>query len=339
LSAAGAPLPVEPNPPESKGSFFSSPAGISLIVLLSVLLVAGIVTGVLLAVRSGSDEDFGDELARVWAEYEDLVEEADRELVQISFDAASLDRQKEGLEKARLKVEALEQVLKNLEPPDDRWRVKYDQLAGALNYYNRYLEKLSELYVTIAAGALKSEVDVVQSILSELEKLAVKVKGLADDFLAGNTAVTSTGFNPEVLDLPKEITAEVEKALKSDSDTDGDTGRTDNESEDAARAVLQRVLGLYADGGWQAITGYMTPALLEAFESAPVSWDQVSYDVTGTNIESAEVEDPGTVVFRVMERRDDFGDIYSEPVDWEMVETGGAWLVNNATNEYGESKL
>lgn len=99
------------------------------------------------------------------------------------------------------------------------------------------------------------------------------------------------------------------------------------------------MLALYRGGGWQAITAYMSPELLQAFNSAPVSWDQVSYTVTGTDIQSETMNDPDTVVFNVLETRDDFGEIFTESVDWQMVNSGSGWKVNNTINEFGESKL
>lgn len=83
----------------------------------------------------------------------------------------------------------------------------------------------------------------------------------------------------------------------------------------------------------------MTPELLQAYRSAPVPWDQVSYSVDGADIESGSMTGPETAVFTVIERRDEGGEVFVEKVRWEMKKSGGAWLVNDAVDSYGESLL
>ena len=92
-------------------------------------------------------------------------------------------------------------------------------------------------------------------------------------------------------------------------------------------------------GGWDAITGYMTPELYNAYINAPVPWGQVSYTITGAYIISQTTIDDNTEAFGVVEEQDDFGDIYNATFEWQLVRSGSTWRVYNVIDDYGGSLL
>jgi len=243
------------------------------------------------------------------------------------------------LERNRKKVEALEDVVKKLSPPDDYWKGKYEQLSGSIGYYDRYVRRLIDLYSSLAAGAAETRPGSISAILEDLERLAIRVKELANEFLEDNRAVTAGEFDPGVLDLPGEIAAEVEGAVDGRTADGSETGQSEETAIAGARAVLEKALAAYRDGGWEAVTPYMSPELLRAYNSAPVPWDQVSYTITGTDIQSETLTGADSATFGVLETLDELGEIYTESVEWQMLKSGGAWKVHNTIDGYGESKL
>lgn len=332
--------PVEPKMGKKRGAFFTSPAGIVLTILISIFIVAGIVVGVIFAVRAGSGNRFEDEIAEVWGEYEDAVDEADREFERIDLAsdnlADDLEAQQKELAAARKRIEALEDVLRSLKPTNDAWKKKYRQLAGSIKYYNRYLEGLSELYKELGVEDLISQVNTIQAILDDLQNLASEARDLANDFLEDNDAVTGEKLDPGIFEIPADIADQATAIIGGEiTVSDGDT----NLDIADARVVMEEVLALFKAGGWSGITGYMAPELYQAYLSAPVPWDQVSYVMTGISVMSETMTDPNTVVFNVQEVLDDFGEVYTDYVDWQLVRTGNTWKVYNVTNQYGESKL
>jgi hypothetical protein len=328
---------------KSASGFFSSPVAIALAAILAVAVIGGITIGIILAVRGGSDSAFEEELARVWDEYESALEEDGEGFTRLDMDPNALAKARDDLKKAQEKTAALQDVLKALKPPDDKWKTKYEQLAGTIKYYERYISRLNELYVTLATGTLEAQASRINAILRDLEKLASQVKDLANQFLENNDAVAATDFDPGILSFPETVAAELKNIINGEVATDDNTEPvppTPDVSDIAeARSVLKEVLPLYMSGGWQAITGYMTPDLYQAYASAPVSWDQVSYVVVGSDIQSENVVGQDTIGFGVLEQKDDFGEQFSGTVVWQMVRSGNTWRVGNYTDEFGESKL
>ena len=343
LSAS--PPPGAPQARKKEGStFFSSPAGIAVIAIISAVIIAGIVIGAIFATRAGTGSTSEDEITKVWNEYENIVGEADKDIGTIDLTSTALAKSREDLKKTREKVEALESVLKATKVPTNNiWKERYGQLAGTLRYYDRYITKLDDLYLTLAEGALNTQLKAVETKLNELKTLAAEVKTLANKFLENNNAVATRDFDPAILKEPTAIATELEKIIKGQPTTEGDntppaTTETDETTTALARATLEKVLALYAGGNWDAITGFMTPALLQAYRNAPVPWGQVSYEITSNEIQSENVIGPNTINFKVLEKRDEFGDQYEGLVEWQMTKSGDAWQVNNYTSEDGYSK-
>lgn len=235
-------LPPKGSPAGGKSGgtgFFRSPAGIAVIVVVVLLVAGGAVTGIILAVRGGSGSAFEDEIARAWEEYEDIVDEADGGTGIDITSAVMLARYEKELEQTRRKVEALEKVLERLNPPDDYWKEKYEQLSGTLGYYDRYVRKLNDLYVTLATGDLDTRLNTVDAILKDLERLADQVRNLAKEFLENNRAVTAGDFSPDILDLPGAIATEVENTATGQTTDGQETGQSDESAVADARAVLE----------------------------------------------------------------------------------------------------
>ncbi|MBU1670925.1 MAG: hypothetical protein KKF41_03975 [Actinobacteria bacterium] len=347
---APAPMPApqyQEQPPGKSGSgFLRSGAGIALVVILAVAVIGGITIGLVFAFKgSGSNEA---ELARVWEEYEVIVDEADREQADNELTAAALAKNQEELKKTRKKVDALEEALARTKvAADSVWKEKYDQLAGSIRYYDRYVRKLEGLYVTLAdalaANTLNTQLTAIQSALNELTALATQAKDLAEAFLENNTAVTAGAtFDPAIFDKPTAIATEVDDATGgdvtvSDSDTGADIDQDSGDAVAGVQADFEWVLSRFAGGSWPAITGDMTPALLSAYQNAPIPWEQVSYRVLSEEVQFGTV-DGDTATFTVVEERDDFGELFEATTEWHLVKTGSAWKVNDVIED-GYSKL
>ncbi|MBN2169018.1 MAG: hypothetical protein JW738_07220, partial [Actinobacteria bacterium] len=325
------------------GSFFSSPAGIVVIVLIGLLAAGGITTGIIFAVKGCSGSGYEEELAKAWDEYEEIIDEAD-EIETIDLTSAKLEsdlkKSQSELKKTKKKVEALEDLVKQLNPPDNKWKKKNDQFSGSVKYYNRYLTRLNELYATMLSSNVESQVTKLENILNDMIEAAAKAKELAEDFLDDNTVVTDADFDPAIFDVPTDIADQAEGIITDDTTTDDSTTDDAATSDTAsARTVMDELLALYLQGGWDAITGYMTPELYQAYINAPVPWSQVSYVVTSADVTSQTTVDDNTVAFGVVEEQDDFGEIYSATYEWQLVRSGNTWRVNNVIDEYGGSLL
>ncbi|MHB8896128.1 MAG: zinc-ribbon domain-containing protein [Candidatus Geothermincolia bacterium] len=204
------------------GAFFSSPAGIALVVIIGVAVLAGIAFGIVYAVKGSSNSAVDAETARVWDEYESIANADSADLAKISMDQTALAKTQEDLKKTQEKVAALEMVLKNTGGTTARRQgkkststrdIKADQMAAALAAYNTYVTRMNELFKTLAGANLADPnvVNTLNKILAELQNLSAQVKSLSNKFLADNTQVTAKTFNPPVLATPKAIAAEVQK--------------------------------------------------------------------------------------------------------------------------------
>ena len=194
-----------------------SPAGIALVVIIGVAVLAGIAFGIVFAVKGGSGSTSEDELAEVWEEYTNIAAEADSGLASISYDPNALAKTQEDLKKTQKKVEALEKVLKATKvPTSNKWKVKYEQLAGTLTTYNQYVNKLNDLYGTIAqatlSNTLSAQLQTIDAMLNELKTLASEIKDLADKFLDNNAVTTKQTFEPQdIIDRITDLEAEIDK--------------------------------------------------------------------------------------------------------------------------------
>ncbi len=106
-------------------------------------------------------------------------------------------------------------------------------------------------------------------------------------------------------------------------------GKTQQDNVSGAEHALESILNAYAHGGYHSITNHMTPEMLNAYESAPADWNQVSYSIENVIIERYKIVFQGTIWFDVLEYRDEYGDAFIEPTRWEMKFVNGSWKLNN----------
>ena len=233
----GSPLPGVETSAASTGKkgaagFFSSPAGIALVVVLGLLIVAGIVVGIVFAVSGGKNNSVDAATMDAWAEYENILGDNGEGLSQITIDQNALTAQQEALKNARVKVQELEDVLarsggteqwranRNQNPTNTR-DIKASQLAATMEAYVEYLKKMDEfLGALIAAvtGNQLSNAEVVNNLnakLAEVQDLAAKVKKLGGDFVEDNDQLTAGDFEPAVLEVAKGLSSKVEQSVKA----------------------------------------------------------------------------------------------------------------------------
>ena len=305
-------------PTPVKGGFFSTPGGIVTLVALALLIVGGAVLGVMLATGGDGQQ----EIVRAWKEFCGVTEDIDGELDPVSdlskASSGDIKSFQNALEKSRRNLDG---ILEDL--TGDKSDSSYVSLTRAIESYDGYLNKLDGFYYDYLQDPSEKN---LTSTLEDLDALASEVKSDIDDFLKDNDSATAKECSLSVLDLPSKYT----RQLAGSKDT------TEEEVADA-QAVLNEMLPMYAEGGWQSITEYMTPEMYQAYQSAPIPWEQVSYIVTGTRILNNTVIDKNTILFTVEETLDDFGDVFVMKWEWEMGRPGNTWLVNNLRYPDGSS--
>jgi len=314
-----------------KRGFFSTPGGIVTLVAIALLLVAGAVLGVVLATGGDGQQ----EVIQAWEDFCSVTEDVDGELDQVSdlSTASSGDIKvfQDTIEDSRNKLDS---ILENL--TGDKSDSSYKNLTSAIESYDDYLKKLNGFYHDYLQDPSDKS---LSSTLKDLEELASKVDSDIDDFLKGNDSATAKECSLSVLELPSKYSVQLAGAKDTTDNNGKDDDQESSGADDvaAAQTVLEEILPMYADGGWQAVTGYMTPELYQAYQNAPIPWDQVSYVVTGTRILNYTVFDKNTILFTVEETQDDFGDVFLANLEWEMVGSGNTWRVNNQRSPDGYS--
>jgi hypothetical protein len=207
------------------GGFFSSGAGIALIIILAVAVAAGITFGVIMLVKSGADNEVDAATVKVWDEYESLLETESESVPEITLDTAALTRSQEELKKSQEKVALLEKALKETAGTSARRTsnvkgrsvrdVKADQLAAALVAYTKYIQKMTELFTTLVGANLldPNVVARLNQILSEIQKLGGTVKVLSNTFLKDNTKVVTIKIDPPFLKFAADASPELQKSV------------------------------------------------------------------------------------------------------------------------------
>ncbi|MBU1944127.1 MAG: hypothetical protein KKE36_10710, partial [Actinobacteria bacterium] len=204
---------------EKKG-FFSSGAGIALVVIVGVAVLAGIAFGAFLLVRNPNGE-VDAETVKVWDEYETILEDDSNAIPRITLDQAALQKSQEDLKKQQERVAALEKVLKETggtqarrsgRKPKNTRDIKAEQLAAALAAYNRYIQKMNELFIALVGANLLDQnvVNTLNQILAELQKLGATVKVTAEKFLDNNTKVVTIKIDPPILKVAEQYSADVQ---------------------------------------------------------------------------------------------------------------------------------
>jgi cell division protein FtsB len=212
-----------------RAGFFSSPAGIALVVILGIVVLGGLATGIFFLVKDDSGNKADAATMDVWSEYEEALEDDGSTLAKISMtNTDSLFAAQGDLEEAQERVEALQRTLARTAGTEARRRSgeqppgasRRDMLAGeleeALKAYEAYLSKVAEfvdtLIWTIANNQLvvPDAVNKLNAILADMQKLADNVKDTAEAFIGDNELLTGTEFDPAVLAFAQDIAPEVE---------------------------------------------------------------------------------------------------------------------------------
>jgi hypothetical protein len=209
------------------GGFWTSGAGIALVVVLGVLVLAGITVGIVFAVMGGSNNTADAQTVKVWDEYETLTTQDSTDLATISYDPAALQKSQDELKKSQDKVAALQAVLKEnggtqarrnrTQRSNNTRDIKADQMEAALLAYKTYLTKMAELFATLRIGNLldPNVVNTLNAMLKGLQTLAGQVKTLSNKFLADNAKVATTTFNPAILGKASTIATDVQKNVNA----------------------------------------------------------------------------------------------------------------------------
>ena len=205
--AAQAPPPIAATPAQPQGeqkkagSFWKSGAGIALIVIIGVVVLGGITTGIIFAVKGGGSSGGGD-LAKVWEEYESIANETEAAQAKITMDPTSLNKAKADLEAAQKKAKALQDVLAQTKVPEPQQK-KYAQLEKTIDVYDEYAGASVDLYETLADAAQNNTLAANQAAIDtrfqEIKGLLTDLKDAMEEFLANNSVVTARPtFDPEV---------------------------------------------------------------------------------------------------------------------------------------------
>ncbi|MBU1670926.1 MAG: zinc-ribbon domain-containing protein [Actinobacteria bacterium] len=223
--AAVPPAAAQTGIKKEKKGFFSSPAGIALVVIIGVAVVAGIALGAFFLLRN-SDGKVDAETVGVWDEYESLLEENSEGVPAITLDQAALQKTQADLEETRKKVAALEKTLEKTGGTEARRSgndtnsirdVKADQLAEALAAYNAYVQKMKELFAALVGANLLDQnvINNLNAILADLQKLGANVTVTANKFLDGNAQVVTVKVDPPVAKFAEKFQADLQARVNA----------------------------------------------------------------------------------------------------------------------------
>jgi len=303
--AAQAVTPVQ-QPPRNEeekrkkaGGFWASGAGIALVVILGLALIAGVTLGIVFLVKDNPNNEVDAATVQVWDEYETVLADDGASLAQVNMDPNALAKSREDLAKTQKRVEALEKVLQKTGGTEAKKQnarntrrvatnntrdKKAAEMAAALEAYKTYIKKLDELYGVFILGNLLDPVTVnlVNAILKDLQTLAANVKGAAGAFLNNNTKVIAKAFNPPVLMLAKTISTEVDKTIQAKQEAE-------KQRVAAEQAAAQQAAAAAAAQQQQAAAAAAAAAQQQQ-ESAGPSQDYVEPD---RGVPDAPTEDCG----------------------------------------------
>lgn len=249
FAVAAPPAPVAEQPGKKDGGFFSSPAGIVLVVIIGVAVVAGITLGIIFALKGGSSDSADAETVKAWNEYESLADQDGTNLTTITYDAAGLAKSQEDVKKSQAKLAELQKVLEENAGTEARRAgnasgnnardAKVDQMVAILTAYNTYLTKLDELFGTLKIANLldPNTVNTLNAQLDGLKTIANKVKSLAEKFLADNNQVATETFEPSILDRPASLATEIQKNVQAAQAAEQQRLATEKAAADQAAAA------------------------------------------------------------------------------------------------------
>ncbi len=228
--AAQAQPPQDADRKKDSGGFFSSPAGIALVVIIGVAVLGGLVLGGIFIFKAGANDKVDAATMEVWEDYEALLEDDSDEVARITMDTASLNQAQEDLKKSQTKLAALQEIQEekggtdglrknpDAKPANTR-DIKAEQLAVALEVYKEYVKKMVE-YITALNNALAGNqlinpdvVNNLNKILTELQNLAKSVEKANGEFVADNDQVEKTDEGFGVLDVGWDWTKKTEQKV------------------------------------------------------------------------------------------------------------------------------
>jgi len=247
--------PLSPNEPQPQkkggGAFFSSPAGIALVVILGLALVAGITLGIVFLVKGGANHEVDAATVKVWDDYESMLENNSDDIPKITTDQASLAKTQEELKQSQEKLAALQKSLEKNAGTEARRSggstsrntrdVKADELAASLKAYVKYLEKLNELVTALTGANLldANTVNNINRILADLSDLGADVKVTANKFLADNSKIVTVKIDPPVLKLPKTAAVEIQASVTAAQNAEKQRLEAEKAAADAAAAAAE----------------------------------------------------------------------------------------------------
>lgn len=323
---------------EKERSFFSSPAGIIVIILI-VLVVAGGGVAAFIFLTGDSDAAYREGVAEVWNEFEGSVSAIDKKVppVEDLTTLASADlitSFQKTMEKNRKEVGAISRKLEELTPSDE-YKKSNDHLTQALKDYDSYLEELDSFYTVYLVDPNNGQLD---KMLEKMTNLAQAVKIHVDDFLKGNDAVKPTTFDPAVLALPSGYKTQlvvVRQAIEEQDRKEAEEQAAAAAAEAAgqAQAVLSKWLDIYISQGWfdgiEVMRPYMTSRFYNDIHQGKIPGYSEWYAVAAS-ISSHRVVNENNVVFTVrLTCDDDYGSQWTDNWKYEVVRSGGQWLVND----------
>lgn len=294
--AAAAPFVPPPNDEENKkkggAGFFSSPAGIALVVILAVAVIAGITFGIIFLVRGNSNNTVDAETVKVWDEYESILDGDGTDLAQIQINTdpnaqaqtqAGLKDAQAGLKKTQERIDALEKVLKNnggtnarrasTRKSDNIRDIKADEMAAALAAYNAYVKKMNEFFGALIGANLLNQnvINLLNSILKELQTLAAEVKDLSNKFLKDNTKVTVVKFDPPILKMASVVAPQVEKSVQAAQAAE--KARIESEAAAAAASAAAAEAAAQQQAAAAAAAAAEAAAQEAAQQTQPEEWN------------------------------------------------------------------
>lgn len=260
---------------KAKAGFFYSPAGIALVVILGVAVIAGITIGIIFLVRGGSGNSADAATMDVWNEYEEVLEDDGSTLAKIDMSNANyLFTVQEDLKKTKERVAELQKTLVKTGGTEERIRgtgtsstrdMLADAMEEALEAYESYVIKVAEFVDALIWAVANNQLAVTEvvnnlnTMLADMQNLADEVKNTAGEFIDANELLAGTKFNPDVLAFANDIAPQVETLV------------AEAQASEAARLEAERQAAAAEAARLEAEKAAAEAAAAEAAEAATVN--------------------------------------------------------------------
>ena len=225
--------------------------------------------GIIYLLKAGAGDEVDAATVKVWDEYEDILEEDSAHAPQVTVDHSALVKSQEDLKKEQERVVALERVLKetggsknrrtNSGKSTSKQDIKADQMAAALAAYNKYVQKMIELFTALDGANLLDPNAIVNlnKIIADLQKLGTQVIALSNTFLANNPKVVTAKIDPPIIRYSNTVVTELQNSVKAANAAEqqrlaGEKAAADKAAADAAAqqaAQQQDMVACPACGG------------------------------------------------------------------------------------------